>query len=178
MKIKHVITLLFVIALACISAFAQAPQPDPATPALPTFVGAGAAFNQIGDPRTNLWATAIYPVASSAGVYASTTTDVIPRLTVDPATKRSYYAFTTSIRQGIHKTLYHAGAWTLLLGGDAGVGLNQAAPSGVNVSFAGSFTTTAVYQFKPHWALAVPVRGLWVNSSWNLVPQIGVLFKP
>ncbi len=164
------------ILAVCLTAAAQtAPEPPAAAP---TYIGVGAAFNQIGTPRVNLWATAIYPVVSSAGVYSSTTTDVIPVSKVDPATNRTYFAFTTSIRQGVHKTIFTQGKFTALLGGDAGVGLNQAQPSGVSVSFAASFTTTGIYQINSKWSLAVPIRGLWVNSSWNLVPQIGVLFKP
>lgn len=174
---KRTITAVLLCLCLCSLAAAQTPDTPSITP-LATAIGVGATFNQIGTPRWNIWATAIYPVMSSIGVYASTTTDVIPKLTTDPATQRSYYAFTTSIRQGVHKRVYSNGKFTALLGGDAGLGLNQAAPSGMNVSFAASFTATAVYQINKSWAVAVPIRGLWINSSWNMVPQVGVLFKP
>jgi hypothetical protein len=59
-------------ALLCVSAMGQT-STTTSPSVLPTYVGLGAAFNQIGTPRTNLWAAAIYPVASSVGVYSSTT---------------------------------------------------------------------------------------------------------
>jgi hypothetical protein len=145
---------------------------------LPTYVGLGAAFNQIGTPRTNLWAAAIYPVASSVGVYSSTTTDIIPVQKTNPATGKPYYAFTTSIRQGVHKTIFTSGKFVLLLGGDAGVGLSQADPSGVNVALSAAFTGTAIYQVSPKWAIVAPVRGVYGGGAWNIIPEFGVLFKP
>lgn len=110
----------------------------------------------------------------------STTTDIVPVLQIDPTTKRSYYAFQTSVRQGAHKLLFTSGRLSALIGGDAGVGMSQALPSGINFSFAGSFTATAVFQISKKWALVVPVRALWMgqNASWNLLPEIGILFKP
>ena len=152
--------------------------PTAASVVLPTYIGAGAAFNQIGTPRVNIWATAIYPIASSVGVYSSTTTDIIPVLTTDAATKRQYYGFSTSVRQGVHKSLYTNSKFTALIGGDAGVGLSQAVPSGINVSLAGSFTMTGIYQINKSWSVVVPVRCLWQNASWNLVPEVGIMFKP
>ena len=172
MKRLSVITLL----LMCLCLMAHAQTVSGIMPG--TIIGAGAAFNQIGTPRTNLWATAIYPVASSAGVYTSTTTDIIPLSKIDTATGRSYYAFTTSVRQGIHKVVVTTGKLTVLIGGDVGAGFSQAAPSGVNVSLAGSFTATAVYLFKPKWGIVVPIRGMYTNGAWNLIPQAGIVFKP
>ena len=166
---KQTLVILSLTLLLAIASMAQT---------LPTYVGAGAAFNQIGVPRVNIWATAIYPVASSAGVYTSTTTDIIPVQKTDPATGKAYYAFSTSIRQGLHKALYTSGKFVFLLGGDAGVALTQAAPSGVNVGLSGAFTATGIYQLNSKWSLAVPIRGMYVNSSWNLIPEIGILFKP
>lgn len=168
---KRTFTLFALLACLCLVAAAQ-------TAAIPSYVGAGAAFNQIGSPRTNLWATAIYPVASSSGVYSSTTTDILPVQKTDPATGRAYFAFSTSIRQGLHKTVYTNNRFVFLLGGDAGVSLTQAAPSGVNVGLSGAFTATGIYQLSPKWALAVPIRGMYINGSWNLIPEVGILFKP
>lgn len=170
--------------LLCLSVFSQEtfsqekPSPAPVVSALPTYVGAGVTYNQIGTPKANIWATAIYPVISSVGVYSSTSTDIVPVQKLDPATGRAYFAFTTSIRQGVHKTVYTSGKFVALIGGDAGVGLSQAVPSGMNVSLAASFTATAIYQLTPKFAVVVPIRGMWVNSSWNLLPQIGILFRP
>jgi ABC-type molybdate transport system substrate-binding protein len=171
----YVITALLLLVCA-FGAFAQ--TSDPVT--LPTYVGAGVAFNQIGVPRVNLWAGAFYPVSSSKGVYLSTVADIVPVLQLDPVTKRQFYAFSTSIRQGAHKTIWTAGKFTALLGGDAGAGFSQASPSGVNVNFAGSFTATGVYQLSAKFAIVVPIRALWMGDSktWNALPEFGVLFKP
>ena len=171
--------LIFVLSFA---AFAQTTA-VPATPtaaSLPTYVGGGAAFNQIGQPRWNLWASAIYPVSNAHGVYLSTTTDIVPVQVTDPLTKRLYWGFTTQIRQGAHKTVLERGKLTVLLGGDAGVGMSQASPSGINVNFAGGFTATAVYKLSASWSLAVPVRALYIGQTgnWNVIPEFGILFKP
>jgi hypothetical protein len=171
-RIYIVITALCAITIA---AFAQTATPAALTP---TYVGAGAAFNQIGNPRVNLWATAIYPVASSIGMYSSTTTDIVPVARVDAATGRKYFAFTTSIRQGVHKVVYTSSKFTALLGGDGGVGLSQAAPSGVDVSLSAAFTATLIYQLSPRWAIAAPIRGIYSGGAWNLVPEFGFVFKP
>jgi hypothetical protein len=171
MTFQRLFVITALCALLCVGAMGQ-------TSVLPTYVGAGPAFNQIGTPRTNIWATAIYPVASSVGVYSSTTTDIIPVQKTDAATGRKYYAFTTSIRQGLHKTLYTTSKFAVLLGGDAGVGLSQADPSGVNVALSAAFTATAIYQWKPKWAIAVPIRGVFAAGAWNLIPEVGILFKP
>lgn len=82
------------------------------------------------------------------------------------------------MHQGVHKVMYASNKLVCLLGGDAGVGLSQAQPSGVNVSLAAAFTATVVYQLSPKWAVVVPVRGLYSAGAWNLIPEIGVLFKP
>jgi hypothetical protein len=146
---------------------------------LPTYVGAGAAFNQIGTPRVNIWATAVYPVVSRVGLYSSTTTDIIPVLRLDAATNRQYYAFSTSIRQGLHKAIFTSGKFVMLVGGDAGIEMSQGTPpSGAVVSVAAAFTGTAVYQISSKWAVMVPVRGLWQNGAWNLVPEVGIVWKP
>lgn len=166
------ITLL--LTLCALSAHAQTP------PTLPTYVGAGASFNQIGQPRINAWAGAIYPVLSSAGLYLSTVADIVPVAQIDPATGRQFYAFSTSIRQGMHKVIGTWGRMSALIGGDAGAGFAQGATSGLSVSFAGSFTATAVYQISPRWAVVVPVRALWQGQSktWNALPEVGIFFRP
>jgi hypothetical protein len=178
-KIAVITALLSLSAMAQTAVPVAVAEPTPtASITLPTYIGAGVAFNQIGTPRTNLWATAIYPAASSVGLYSSTTTDIIPVQKLDAATGNKYYAFTTSIRQGLHKALYSSNKFTFLLGGDAGLGFSQAAPSGVNVGLSAAFTGTGIYQFKPRWAVILPVRGLYAGGAWNLIPEIGIVFKP
>lgn len=176
--------LLLTLTLLAFSALGQAPAPAPVPaplPAvtLPTYIGGFVAFNQIGQPRWNLSMAAIYPVVTSAGIYMSTSTDIIPIQQVDPITKRTFWAFSTSIRQGAHKVVLTSGKFTALVGGDAGVGITQASPSGINVGFAGSFTATAAWELNKNWAVVMPIRALWTGqSSWNVIPEIGILFKP
>jgi hypothetical protein len=169
--------LTLVLACFCSTAFAQA---DPTQPPvkLPTFVGGGVSCNQLATPYCTPWMTAVYPASSGLGVYLSTTADIRPVQQVDPGTGRTYWAFTTSIRQGVHKILFTSGAFSALLGGDAGGAFSQAAPAGIGVSFTGSITATAVWQFRPKFGLVIPLRAIWVNGGWNVVPQIGILFKP
>ena len=88
------ITLL----LCAISAFGQTTAPvQPTQPAptmsvnfpaipMPTGVAAFGEFNQLGSPRFTMGISAIYPVSGSAGIYGTTTADVLPRLAVDPST--------------------------------------------------------------------------------------------
>ncbi len=176
MKLPILLSLLSCVLSAQTPTPTATPDPTPSA-VLPTYIGLGAAFNQIGTPRVNLWATAIYPILSSAGLYTSTTTDIIPVQKVTPAGV-PYYAFTTAIRQGLHKVVYKSDKLAFLLGGDAGVGLSQAAPSGVNVGLSGAFTATAIYQLSPKWAVAVPIRGVYSDGAWNAIAEIGIVFKP
>jgi hypothetical protein len=167
-----------VMLAALLASLLTAPAVAQTSPVLPTYVSAGVSFNQIGDPQTNLFLAAVYPIASGAGVFMSTASDISPVKLVNPATKKPYWGFTTTVRQGVHKQLYAAGNWRFLLGGDAGAGFSQADPSGVNVTLAGSFQATAIYRFKPQWAIVAPIGGVYVNGAWNLIPRIGISFKP
>ena len=170
---------IIAILFACFCLTAQTTTTPTGLPtALPTYVSAGAAFNQIGNPRVNLFASAIYPIVSSAGVLMSTSTDISPVQITDPTTKRVYWGFSTSVRQGVHKQLYATGNWYFLLGGDAGAGFSQASPSGLNVSLAASFQATVIYKFKPQWAIVMPIGGVYVNGAWNMIPRLGISFKP
>jgi hypothetical protein len=164
----------YVVAAALLAASVSGQTADRS----PTYIGAGAAFNQIGTPRVTIWATAIYPIVSRVGLYSSTTTDIIPVLRTDAATSREYYGFSTSVRQGIHKTVLSSGKFHALVGADAGVEFSQYAPTGVAVAVAGSITGTAVYQLSQKWAVVVPIRALWQNGAWNLVPEVGIVWKP
>lgn len=145
---------------------------------LPTYIGAGAAFNPQGDTRVTLFATAIYPLASEAGVYTSTTADITPVRLLN-AKNQTYTSFQTSVRQGVHKIVYHKGPLMALLGGGAGGAFTQASPGGLNVNLAGEVTATVAWQFSKSLALIVPVRGLFTPQvGWALTPQVGIVFKP
>ena len=79
---KHFI----VPALFAATAFGQTtntPVNFPAVP-LPVAVSAFGDFNQLGSPRFTMGISAIYPVVGSAGVYGTTTADILPRLAVEP----------------------------------------------------------------------------------------------
>src|ERR1035441_4626168 len=144
-KNEETMKTVFAILLCCTAlAFSQAA-------ALPTYVAAGAAFNQIASHHGNLFTTAGYPVSSSAGVYTSTTADVIPVVLPNPTGKGTYLSFQVTMRQGVHKVIYAKGKLALLLGGDAGAAFSQASPSGTNVNIAASGTGTVIYQINPTW---------------------------
>jgi hypothetical protein len=151
-----------------------------ATPSLtlPTYVLAGASFNQIGTPRVNLIAGAIYPSGSSTVEYLATIINIVPHKSINSATGKSYFSFTTTAQQSVHKIVYKSGKFVLLVGGGAGVAFTQASPTGTNAGFAGSFTATPVYQPAPKFGIAFPIQGLYTASGWNLVPTVAVVFRP
>jgi hypothetical protein len=183
MKIQISVAMLLLFALCAFGQTAVIPDP-PVVPSItmPTYVAGGVAFNQLGTPRFNAFASAIVPVSSQAGVYESTTADIIPVSKVDPATKRIVYTFSSQIREGVHKTLYTGGKAQVMIGGDVGGSFNSstASTSGMTVSLAASVTATFVYQFSAHWAVIMPVRGLYTASigGWNLIPELGLVWKP
>ena len=150
---------------------------------IPSYVGAGASFNQIGTPRFTMFATAVVPISSTAGVYTSSTADIIPIIKIDSATGRKFYTFQTSLRQGAHKVLYDNKKVAFLLGGDIGPGFSGSTGSGMNVGLTGSLTATFVYQFHQHWAFIMPIRGFMSNNTggfgvMNLIPEAGFVWKP
>jgi hypothetical protein len=188
-----------VFALAAMAAFGQTTT-TPTTPAVPsvtpiatvTFpslvLPAGIAvfgeFNQLGNPRWTAGFSALYPIAGSAGVYGSTTADVLPKLATDPATGRKFYAISSAARQGFHKSVIATGRFTALIGGDVGPSFSQstssviAGKSAITVSFSGSFTATGVYQFSSAFSAIVPVRMLYVSGiGWNPVLEAGVVIN-
>ena len=179
MKLKFTLIVLAFLLFPLLLATAQALPEPPVIPAkLPTYVGAGVTCNQLASPPCNPWVTAIYPASSPLGVYLSTTTDITPVQAFDVPTQRKYWAFQTSIRQGVHKVLLTSGKFTALMGGDAGIALSQTAPAGIGMAFTASFTATAVWQISPKWAVVIPMRAIWINGGWNVVPQLGLLYKP
>jgi hypothetical protein len=169
-----VITALLALTFCPLSAWGQtATDPFPAIP-MPTGIAAFGAFNQLGSPRFTLGVSAIYPVVGSAGVYGTTTADVFPKLATDPTTKKSFYAVSASIRQGVHKDILDTGRFSFLLGGDVGPGFSQGQPTGISISLSTSFVATAVYQINPTFSLFVPVRMLYVSGAgWNPVVEAG-----
>jgi hypothetical protein len=169
---------VIVSALFAAAAFGQtaaAPVNFPAIP-LPMAVAAFGEFNQLGDPRFTMGVSAIYPVVGSVGVYGTTTTDILPKKAVDPTTKRSFYAISSSIRQGFHKDILDTGRLSVLVGGDVGPSFSQSQPSGINVNFSSSFVATAIYQISPAFSFIVPVRMLYVTGiGWNPIAEAGVV---
>ena len=188
MKTLISVSMLLLFALCAFGQTAPAPAPVAVVPpvlpsvTMPTYVTGGVAFNQLGTPRFNAFASAIVPVSSQAGVYESTTADIIPVAKVDAATKRTVYTFSSQIREGVHKTLYTGTKVQFMIGGDVGGSFNSstASTSGMTVSLAASVTATFVYQFSAHWAVIMPIRGLYTASigGWNLIPELGIVWKP
>ena len=151
---------------------------------LPTGIAALGAFNQLGNPRWTAGFSALYPIVGSAGVYGSTTADVLPKLAVDPATGRKFYALSAAARQGFHKSVVTTGRFTALIGGDVGPSFSQstssliAGKSAITVSFSGSFTATGIYQLSPVFSAVVPVRMLYVSGiGWNPVLEAGIVIN-
>jgi hypothetical protein len=171
-----------IIVSACFAAAAfgqttTAPAGFPAIP-LPTAVAAFGEFNQLGTPRFTMGVSAIYPVAGSAGVYGTTTADILPKLATDPATGKKFYAISSSLRQGFHKDILDTGRTSFLLGGDVGPSFSQSQPSGISVSFSSSFVATAIYQITPAVSLMVPLRMLYVTRiGWNPIAEAGVVIN-
>ena len=169
-----------VCALFAVMAFGQtttAPVNFPATP-LPAAVAAFGEFNQLGDPRFTMGVSAIYPVIGQAGIYGTTTADILPKKAVDPETKRSFYALSTSIRQGFHKDILDTGRMSFLLGGDVGPSFSQSQPSGISVNFSSSFVATGLYQISPAFSFILPIRMLYVTGvGWNPIAESGIVIN-
>lgn len=158
---------------------------------LPTMIGMGGAFNQMGTPRESAWLTGIIPFQASAGMYSITTSDLLPTSVTDSATGRRIYTLTGTLRTGVCKTLrpltgnQPAPSDMLLLCGDAGFGISQASTTGaaLNVSVTAAVGLPYIHQFNAHWALLVELRGVWVptlgtKGAWNFIPELGVVWKP
>lgn len=171
MKLR--LTILSVIA----ASFVWAQTPATAN-AFPTYVLAGASFNQIGTPPVNLIAGAIYPTGNSVLEYTSTIINIVPKTAIVAGTGKNFYTFSTSAQQSVHKVIYQGPKFVLLVGGGAGAVFSQASPSGANVNFAASVTATMAYQLSAKWGIAVPVQGIYTPQGWDLVPAIAVVFKP
>ena len=122
--------------------------------------------------------SAIYPVVGSAGVYGTTTADILPRLAVDPITGKKFYAISSSLRQGFHKDILDTGRASFLLGGDVGPSFSQSQTSAFNISFSSSFVATGIYQITPVFSFIVPVRMLYIAGiGWNPIAEAGVLIN-
>lgn len=154
---------------------------------LPTAVSFVGEFNQLGTPRFSLGISAIYaPTAQSGiGMYNTTTADVIPVKATDPATGKSFYAISASIRQGINEKIFCAGTVPVsatknlprvcfLLGADIGPGF-QNSPSGISVSATGSFVATLVVRVNKYLSFVAPERMLYLPGvGFNPILQAGV----
>ena len=166
-------TLIALFMVLASLAAAQTAAPTPSF-VLPVGVAAFGEFNQLGTPRLTMGISAIYPVAGQAGVYGTTTADLLPKKAVDPATGKSFYALSASVRQGVHKSLYSSGAFTALLGGDVGPSFSSQAPqNGFNVSLSTSFVATVVCQLKPQLSFIMPIRMLYMT---NIIRGLGFTF--
>jgi hypothetical protein len=169
-----------VFALLAGAAFGQStttPVNFPAIP-LPVAVAAFGEFNQLGSPRFTMGVSAIYPVLGSAGIYGTTTADILPKLATDPTTGRKFYALSSSIRQGFHKDIVDTGRFSFLLGGDVGPSFSQAQTSGIDINFSSSFVATGLYQISPAFSFIVPVRMLYVSGiGWNPIAEAGIVIN-
>jgi len=167
-------------ALLATAAFGQTPTTPVSFPAipLPTAVSVFGEFNQLGTPRFTMGISAIYPVVSSAGIYGTTTADILPKLATDPTTGKDFYAIQSSIRQGFHKDVLDTGRLSFLIGGDVGPSFSQSQTSGFNVSFSSSLVATAIYQITPVFSFILPVRMLYITGvGWNPIAEAGVLIN-
>lgn len=183
---------------ACLLAITGQAQTPLDAVELPTFIFAGASYNQYSG-----WSgvvSGIIPESNKFGMYASFTGDLSAVQYTAPSTGKTGYLLSPSFRAGQHKVLWgkQPGAKTMLLvGGDLGASFTQPPPapglgtdttpasSTVSVNLAGSFTLTLVRQLSPHLAVAAPVRMLWISGvgpngtgAWNPVVELGIVWKP
>jgi len=169
-----------VCALFATAAFGQTtttPVTFPAIP-LPVAVAAFGEFNQLGSPRFTMGVSAIYPVVGSVGIYGTTTADILPKLAKDPTTGRSFYAISSSIRQGFHKDILDSGRFSFLLGGDVGPSFSESQTSGIDINFSTSFVATGIFQVTPAFSLIVPVRMLYMSGiGWNPIAEAGIVIN-
>ncbi len=187
------VTLAFAACLPII-VLAQPPAPLAAVE-LPAIVMVGASYNQYTGAAG--FVSGIVPESQNWGIMASVTSDLVPTKYVNSSGK-SGYLIAGSMRFGQHKVLLNtakvgpafAPSFMLTVGGDAGasfiptpVSLGVGGPSTTTVGFSGSFTTGAFWRFKPHWALGVAVRALYMSGTgpngggaWNPVLEPGLVF--
>jgi hypothetical protein len=170
--------------LGTASAGAAAPSVTFPSLVLPAGIAAFGEFNQLGSPRWTAGFSAIYPLVGSAGVYGTTTADVLPKLATDPATGKRFYAIAASARQGFHKSLVTTGNFTVLAGGDVGPSFSQSTESvltgksAITVSFSTSVIVTGIYRINQAFSAIVPVRMLYVSGiGWNPVLEAGIVMN-
>ncbi len=182
---KKLLCLIGILAmLACLSSAQTATPPVAsalANVALPTYVMAGASFNQLTGGAG--FVSAIVAESQSVGLYGSVTTDLVPLKTT--INGKSIYLLSGSVRAGEHKVLYNGPKNMLLIGGDAGASFNNSSSPGISVGIAGSFTLTYIFKFNAHWAAALPIRMLYMSNvgpngsgAWNPVVEVGVVWHP
>ena len=170
--------LLLALALCSVAAFAQTTPTFPTIP-LPAAVSAVGSYNQLGSPKWAVGLSAIYPVVGQQGVYGITTADIYTKK-MTTATGQTFWGLSTSMRQGLSKSLLTTGRFTFLLGGDVGPSFSSAQPSGVNINFSSSFVATTIVQLTPVVSFVAPERMLYVGGAaagWNPVLQAGFAFN-
>ena len=205
--------MLLALAASAFGQTAALPTTAVADITLPTYIMAGASCNQFQGCAG--FVSGIVPETSKVGgLYGSVTADINAAKITDPTTGKTGYGISPSFRFGQHKVVYNdtktvttsAGVVTsqkgnmLLVGGDFGASFTQtqtttttplgtttstSGTSGLNIGLAGSFTVTYIRQLSQHWAIAIPVRMLWMagvgpngTGVWNPVVEAGVVWKP
>jgi hypothetical protein len=192
--LKTITIALFTVLIAfCVSA-QTTPLPSAA---LPTYIFGGVSYNQFGSPVFAGVFSALEPESQSLGLLASESIDLQPVSYTDPKTGKPGYVLAASVRVGQHKILLNTAdsaattfkpSFALLIGGDAGAAISSSsptpgAPSSISVGLSGSFTLSAFYRFKQHWAAGVAVRALYISgvgpagsSAINPVIEPGLLY--
>ena len=184
---KNLISVLLLLFALC--AFGQTtPAVNVNFPStvLPVGLAVFGEYNQLATPtKFSGGLVAIYPVSGSLGIYGTTITSFLPVKATDPTTGKLFYAVSTSVRQGFHKSLIQTGALTFLVGADVGPSITQSATplvtggtASYSVSFSTSATGTFVYQLSRMFSLMVPIRMLYVTGiGWNPVAEAGVIIN-
>jgi len=169
---------------------------------LPTNIMIGMSYNQFTGAAGLI--SALEPESQSLtlgvapGLYASESADLTPVKYVNPSTGKTGYLVAGSMRFGQHKVLLNTAqpgstfhpSFLLAIGADAGASFASTPTAAgtpatsVSVGFSGSFTLSAFYRFKPHWAAGVAVRALYMSGigpngigAWNPVLEPGLVYS-
>lgn len=197
---KTLVSIITLTVLLALSALGQTPtvaSPQLAAATLPSYIFGGVSYNQFGSPVFAGVFSALEPESQSIGLLASESIDIQPVSYTDPKTGKTGYVLAASVRVGQHKILLNTvdpaattfkPSFALLLGGDAGAAVSSSsptpgAPSSISVGLSGSFTLSAFYRFRQHWAAGVAVRALYISgvgpagsSAINPVIEPGLVY--
>jgi hypothetical protein len=161
------------------------PTPLPAL-TLPPYLMVGASCNQFTGCAGVI--SGLIPeqnVGPLGGMYTSLTADINLTKIVDPVSGKSGYGLSPNMRLGQHKA-FRFGSNIFAIGGDMGAAFSQtgATPAGITIGLAGSFTATYIHQFTQRFAVAFPIRMLYVAKAgpnntgvWNPVGEATLLFN-